>query len=931
LIDQYGKNPSKLDINCVDPLGRSALVLAIENENMELIEILLQQPAIKPGDALLHAINEEYVEAVEMLLEHEERVHKPGMPYSWEKIDHDVSTYTKDITPLILAAHRDNYEILKLLLDRGATLPLPHDVKCGCEECITATNEDCLKYSRSRIHAYRALCSPSLIALSSRDPILTAFQLSWELRRLHKVEMEFAVEYGELRLKVQNFAVALLDHIRSTYELQVCLNYNPSKQIEPIEEEDEEEGWKLARLKLAIDYKQKQFVAHPNVQQMLGSVWFHGMPGFRRKGHLGQLRKVIAIAFKFPIYCLSAIFMPTTKLGRKIKLPFIKFITASASYAFFLLMLVLASQRVESLIVHYIGVDKVWKWLYYAHSRERGKWPTLVEWVIIVYIFGFIWQETCQLFDAGLIQYVSDMWNIVDFMTNIVYVNWLGLRLFSFVQVYLEELRGEYTAKPREEWDPYDPMLLSEGMFGAANILSFLKLVHIFSVHPHLGPLQISLGRMVFDILKFFFLFILVLFAFGCGINQLLWYYADKDYQKCFQQGYLDVEAAMDKGHSCEIWRRFSNLFETSQTLFWASFGLIELHNFDMSGIKEFTRFWGMLMFGSYSVINVVVLLNLLIAMMSNSFQLISGRSDVEWKFARSKLWISYFDDKFSIPPPFNLIPPVGKCCASVKKKIKPAFSGAFRGTINKKTYEAVMCCLVRRYVTREQRKAEETGVVTEDDVNEIKQDIASFRYELLDILKNNGMQCNRNHIDRDVAGKKERIRERRLLKGFNIGFIDKGRDSNFSDLSIEREEDKIKKIMKIIPSSGSLKKHQLARKRWTTAVTAVVKQNGSQIGRTTERHSLKDLRRRVLSEVVDLSEESSDEQSKEAENIEAERVKMKKNKMKKLDEDRVESKAVEDKKEEAREEEETEEEKNNKDGQKEISTIASAIAATSV
>ena len=46
---------------------------------------------------------------------------------------------------------------------------------------------------------------------------------------------------------------------------------------------------------------------------------------------------------------------------------------------------------------------------------------------------------------------------------------------------------------------------------------SFLKLVHIFSVNPHMGPLQVSLGRMIFDIIKFFFLYTLVLFAFGCG------------------------------------------------------------------------------------------------------------------------------------------------------------------------------------------------------------------------------------------------------------------------------------------------------------------------------------------------------------------------------------------------------------------------------
>lgn len=46
---------------------------------------------------------------------------------------------------------------------------------------------------------------------------------------------------------------------------------------------------------------------------------------------------------------------------------------------------------------------------------------------------------------------------------------------------------------------------------------SYMKLVHIFSVNPHLGPLQISLGRMIIDILKFFFIYSLVLFAFGCG------------------------------------------------------------------------------------------------------------------------------------------------------------------------------------------------------------------------------------------------------------------------------------------------------------------------------------------------------------------------------------------------------------------------------
>ena len=48
---------------------------------------------------------------------------------SWEAVDRSSSTFTPDITPLILAAHMNNYEILKILLDRGATLPMPHDVR----------------------------------------------------------------------------------------------------------------------------------------------------------------------------------------------------------------------------------------------------------------------------------------------------------------------------------------------------------------------------------------------------------------------------------------------------------------------------------------------------------------------------------------------------------------------------------------------------------------------------------------------------------------------------------------------------------------------------------------------------------------------------------------------------------------------------------
>lgn len=44
---------------------------------------------------------------------------------------------------------------------------------------------------------------------------------------------------------------------------------------------------------------------------------------------------------------------------------------------------------------------------------------------------------------------------------------------------------------------------------------------------------------------------------------------------------------------------------------------------------------------------------------MSNSYQIISERADVEWKFARSQLWMSYFEDGGTVPPPFNMFPSI--------------------------------------------------------------------------------------------------------------------------------------------------------------------------------------------------------------------------------------------------------------------------------
>lgn len=68
-----------------------------------------------------------------------------------------------------------------------------------------------------------------------------------------------------------------------------------------------------------------------------------------------------------------------------------------------------------------------------------------------------------------------------------------------------------------------------------------------------------------------------------------------------------------------------------------------------------------------------------------------------------------------------------------------------------KKRHDNVMKLLVRRYVCDEQRKRDDFGV-TEDDVMEIRQDISTLRYELIDIFNKNGYKTPKVNKD-DGAG----------------------------------------------------------------------------------------------------------------------------------------------------------------------------------
>ncbi|XP_039601753.1 short transient receptor potential channel 4b isoform X2 [Polypterus senegalus] len=701
----------KININCIDPLGRTALLIGIENENLEIIELLLSFN-VYVGDALLHAIRKEVVGAVELLLNHKKPSGEKQVPPIL--LDKQFSDFTPDITPVILAAHTNNYEIIKLLVQKGVSIPQPHEVRCNCVECVSSSDVDSLRHSRSRLNIYRALASPSLIALSSEDPFLIAFQLSWELQELSKVENEFKSEYEELSHQCKQFAKDLLDQTRSSRELEIILNYRDNSSL--LEEDSSND---LARLKLAIKYRQKEFVAQPNCQQLLASRWYDEFPGWRRRHWAGKFLTCILIGIMFPVFSACYLLAPKSRFGLFIRKPFIKFICHTASYLTFLFLLLLASQRI-------VNTD----------PNIHGPAPTVVEWMILPWVLGFIWAEIKQMWDGGLQDYMHDWWNLMDFLMNSLYLATISLKIVAYIK--------HNGLTKRADWDMWHPTLMAEAFFAIANIFSSLRLISLFTANSHLGPLQISLGRMLLDILKFLFIYCLVLLAFANGLNQLYFYYETN----------ANDTTLVCKGIRCEKQNNaFSTLFETLQSLFWSIFGLIGLHVTNVEAKHEFTEFVGATMFGTYNVISLVVLLNMLIAMMNNSYQLIADHADIEWKFARTKLWMSYFEEGGTLPPPFNIIPSpksvwhllkwIKRHVCKVKITKRPESLGSLgrraAGNLRKNhEYQDVMKNLVKRYVAAMIRDAKTEEGLTEENFKELKQDISSFRYEVLGLLKGN-------------------------------------------------------------------------------------------------------------------------------------------------------------------------------------------------
>ena len=66
---------------------------------------------------------------------------------------------------------------------------------------------------------------------------------------------------------------------------------------------------------------------------------------------------------------------------------------------------------------------------------------------------------------------------------------------------------------------------MADTIYASATVMAFFHLAHVFQVNSVLGPLQLSLYKMLKDVLKFLAVFLLLYIAFATGVAKIYSYY----------------------------------------------------------------------------------------------------------------------------------------------------------------------------------------------------------------------------------------------------------------------------------------------------------------------------------------------------------------------------------------------------------------------
>ena len=132
--------------------------------------------------------------------------------------------------------------------------------------------------------------------------------------------------------------------------------------------------------------------------------------------------------------------------------------------------------------------------------------------MVLSFVLGLLLQEFLEAQRQGFYVYMSKWWNVVDTLIIVTFLASYAVWLLSWFYY------GKW--KPRKA-----AFIVADVLYASATVIAYFHLTHIFQVDSVLGPLQLSLYKMLKDVRRFFVIFLLLYVSFVNGIVKVYSYY----------------------------------------------------------------------------------------------------------------------------------------------------------------------------------------------------------------------------------------------------------------------------------------------------------------------------------------------------------------------------------------------------------------------
>ncbi|KFD57918.1 hypothetical protein M514_01151 [Trichuris suis] len=349
-----------------------------------------------------------------------------------------------------------------------------------------------------------------------------------------------------------------------------------------------------------IEHNQKIVVSHPSVQRYLTEVWNGGITWSSWK---------LTMFFFLVLVCPPAWFFFSLPLNYRInEAPVIKFSCHLVSHILFTWLLTMETLR-------------VYRPLYEITSPI----PTPVEFFLLLWLSGKLVAELSQM--DGFTSRFSSLFTL----------------LFSSVAMIIHILAFIYpivfmNAASEDEKLLYTHTLLyvKNQLFAAVLLVTFMHYLEFLTVHHLFGPWAVIIRNLMYDLTRFLVIMFLFMTGFTVHVTSV------------FQPAYAVADEVGSLG--------LPELTDVAELMFFSLFGMVSVEMLPPVHLTPPVALIIIKMvYASYLIVTVIVLINLLIAMMSDTYQRIQAQSDIEWKFGRAKL-IREMNKKSAAPAPVNIL-----------------------------------------------------------------------------------------------------------------------------------------------------------------------------------------------------------------------------------------------------------------------------------